>query len=104
MRAARRAAVLGDADAVRDVAEPIADQTNAHERRRLADGADAVLLIDQDSPDLLRRALPLTCALPGGGPEQLERPLHLGILRLDALLPGAAVPDRELRRHVGLVR
>src|SRR5260370_12791086 len=54
MRAARRAAMLGNAGAARDIRQLAADDADPLRRRRLAADADAVLVVDQDLPDLLR--------------------------------------------------
>src|SRR4051794_40659741 len=47
------AAVLGDAGAVRDVAQAAADDADALRSRALAADADPELLVDDDAPDLL---------------------------------------------------
>src|SRR5918994_7397330 len=82
VRAAGRAAVLRDAVARRDVAELVADQAHAHQRRRLTDRADAVLLVDQDLPDPLGGLEPLVGLLAGSAPVQLEDLEHRRIVGL----------------------
>src|SRR5438876_11636017 len=86
MLAARRAAVLSDAHSRGDVAELVAGQADAHHRRRLADRADAVLLIDEDLPYLLRRLEALFRLLPRRGAKELVDLEEIRVLRLDPLL------------------
>src|SRR5690606_17128744 len=104
VRPARRAAVLRDAVARRDVAELVAHQAHAHQRRRLPDRADAVLLVDQDPPDLARRFDALLRLLTGGAAEQLVDLEQVRILGLAALLAARGVPLGELRSHERLGR
>src|SRR5919106_4503106 len=92
VRPAGRPAMLRDAVAGRDVAELVADQPHAHQRRRLTDRADAVLLVDQDLPDLLGGLDPLLGLLARGAAVQLEDLHHVRILGLAALLAVRGVP------------
>src|SRR5690349_16027863 len=82
VRAAGRAAMLCDTSPARDIAELSVYEAHPHQRRRLAHGADRVLLIDQDFPYLLRRLVALVVLLAGSGPEQLVDPLPVRIGRL----------------------
>src|ERR1039458_8860452 len=92
MRDARGAAVLGDAGAAGNVAQPAADDAHAELCRRLADGADGVLLLDDDLPDLLRRLVAFVLLLPGRRAEQLQRALQFRIGRRRALLAVGGIP------------
>src|SRR5207237_9876295 len=96
-RAAGRAAVLGDAGTRGNVAQSAVGEAHAHQRRRLADGADRVLLVDQDLPDLLGGAVALVVALAGGRAEQLENFLQVGIARLAPEAAARCIPFGEFR-------
>src|SRR5918996_1568618 len=86
MRAARRAAVLRDAHPRGNIAELVAREPDAHQGRRLADGADAVLLVDQNFPDLLRVPDPPSLIEAGGGAEQVEDLDQVRIVGFAALI------------------
>ena len=104
VRAARRAAMLRDAGARRDVAELVADEPHAHKRRRLADRADPVLLVDQDLPDLLRGLVALV-APAGRRRRGTARRSSSGSGRsARALRAARRVPLGEFRPHEGLGR
>ena len=94
MGIAGRAAMLRVAHARGDIAQPVRNQTHAQARRRLADRADAVLLIDQDLPDLLRVAVAAFGLEAGGLGIQIEDLQDVRIVRLGALLAAGRVPRR----------
>src|SRR5262245_32657550 len=102
MSAARRAAVLGDAVAARDVAEAVADQAHAHQRRGLSDRPDSVLLVDHDLPDLLRGVDPLLGLLARRRAVEVEDLEDLRIIRLLALRAARRVPLAVVGAHEGL--
>src|SRR5262245_20799541 len=95
VRGARRAAVLGVDLPRRDVAELAAHDAHAHGGRRLAHGADAVLLVHHDLPDLLGDLVSLLGLLATRRAEQLQRLDQLRIRRRLSLLAVAGVPGRD---------
>ena len=77
-----------------DIAQPVGHQAHAKARRRLADRADAVLLIDQDLPDLLGVAVAAFGLEAGGLGIEIEDLQDVRIVRLGALLAAGRVPRR----------
>src|SRR5439155_24927849 len=80
VRGAGRARVLGIDLARGNVAQLVADDPDPHGPGRLPHGADAVLLVDQDLPDLLGDLVALLGLLARGRSEKLEGRDHSRIL------------------------
>src|SRR5689334_1289538 len=101
MRIAWRATVLSVADARGDVAEAVGDEAYAETRWRLADGADAVLLVHQDLPDLLRVLVAAFDLEARRFRVELEDLQDVRIVRLHAFAAAGRIPLRILRREGG---
>src|SRR5579872_4730335 len=102
MGVARRAAVLRIAHAGGDIAQLVRHQAHAKPRRRLPDGTDAVLLIDQDLPDFLRVAIAALGLETRRLGVQIEYFQDVRIVRLGALLAARRVPVRIGRAKPGI--
>jgi hypothetical protein len=98
------AAVLRVAHARGDVAQPVADQPHAKSGRRLADRADADLLIRQYLPDLLRVLVAAFDLQAGSLAEQVPHFQDVRIIRLGALRAAGGIVGRIVRSHVRLCR
>src|ERR1700733_6596658 len=95
MGASRRAAMLRIAHPGRDIAQSVRHQTHTESGWGLADRADAVLLIDQDLPDLLGVAVAAFGLEAGGLGIEIEYPQNVRIGRLGALFAAGRVPRRK---------
>ncbi len=89
----------------RDVPEPFAHHPDTYRCRRLADLADAELLIHQDLPDLLRDLATLFALLARRRVEQLQDFEKLGVLRCLSLcaLPGIPAGYGMAQKRLGWI-